>query len=233
MGWYQSKFNTILESSPFLQVTNREMSLFLWQNPEFMRANAKLKANYLPAFRYLDKVTIEPSLADDYVSAPPELVFRYHTWKRLIFEDFVQRPMLKKEFSDFLSYAEEWQPYNWGGASSEYALMVDKLPHMDDGLDLSQLSLREVPLEVRMAFLGWKNYFLEGEAIDGILPTYGRLRAFLDEHPHFARNYWINIIEGGIPNYLKSIAEGDDDAIVPAEELSPFLKVAFYNSVNR
>ena len=34
---------------PFYQVTNREMSLFLWSNPELMRMHAQYKTGYLTA----------------------------------------------------------------------------------------------------------------------------------------------------------------------------------------
>ena len=81
-NWYYQWIEKRLVENPFLQVTNREMSLFLWQNPEHMRVNVKQKTGYLSAFQYTDKLTVEPLLADNYVEAPPELLFLYHTWHR-------------------------------------------------------------------------------------------------------------------------------------------------------
>ena len=229
-SWYNNKMSLLMRSSPFLQVTNREISLFLWQNPEFMRINAKEKNAYLPGFRYLDKVTPDTSQVDQYVVAPPELLFRYHTWKRLISKEFTQRQIPKKDFKNFLSYAEEWQPRFWAAAPKEYVSMVENLPSSKAD-DLSTLSLQALPMEVRMAFQGWQNYFIDGEAINNLQPTYAQMREFLTTHPHYARNYWRNIVEDHKPNYLKSlsVAQRDVDALVPVDEMDSFLKVAVYN----
>lgn len=229
-SWYNDKLSLLLRRSPFLQVTNRDISLFLWQNPEFMRINAKEKRAYLPAFGYLDKVTMDIAQADHYVEAPPELLFRYHTWHRLVSKEFSQRPILKKDFINFLSYAEEWHPRYWAGAPSEYASMVEKLPAMQTE-DLSTLPMQTLPMPVRMAFQGWENYFIDGEAINDLQPTYTQVNEFLSDHPHYARNFWRNIVEDHKPNYLKSVSATKQmsDTIVPADELVSFLKVAVYN----
>lgn len=225
-NWYTDKTNILFAQSPFLQVTNRDLSLFLWQNPEYMRINAKEKGNYLPAFKYLDKVTIDLAYADQYAVAPPELLFRYHTWNRLIRKEFTERPIPLKDFRDFLSYAEEWQPAYWPGAPKAYIQLVESLPE-SKLQDLSNLSFDAMPLAVRMAFQGWQNYFKEGEAINTVQVTHKQMQEFLTSHPHYARNYWINIVYDHVPSYLKSFEA--DDAIIPANEMTSFLKVAVYN----
>lgn len=229
-AWYNNKLGLILRDSPFLKVTNREMSLFLWQSPEFMRNNVKEKASYLPGFKYLDKVTLDISQADQYAAAPPELFFRYHTWHRLVSQEFTQRPIPKKEFIDFLSYAEEWHPRYWPEAPAEYAQLVDHLPESKVE-DLSTLSMQAMPMPVRMAFEGWTNYFIDKEAINTLKPTYAQMKEFLGSHPHYARNFWRNIVQDVTPNYLKSLSAGlkNDEDSVPSNEMAPFLKVAIYN----
>lgn len=231
-SWYNQKLGRVFRDSPFLQVTNRELSLFLWENPEFMRINAKQKTGYLPAFKYVDKVTIELAQADEYANAPPELLFRYHTWERLLSKEFTPRPIPKEDFQDFLSYAEEWQPTYWPGAPREYTEMVEELPN-SSVQDLSTLSQQALPMPVRMAFQGWQNFFKDGEAINTFKPTYSQLRDFLTTHPHYARNFWRNIVQENTPNYLKSLNTAKDEGVVPNEELTSFLRVALYNYLNR
>ena len=230
MNWYTNKINLFFHDSPFLQVTNRQMSLFLWQNPEFMRINAKEKGNYLPGFKYLDKVTVDIAFADHYAAAPPELLFRYHTWDRLLKEEFIKRPIPLKDFRDFLSYVEEWQPHFWPDAPKEYINLIESLPKSQVE-DLSTLSHKELPLDVRIAFQGWENYFKEGEAIDNVQADQNELKEFLSDHPHYTRNYWQNILKDNVPNYLKSLEDihAVEDSFVPANELSSFLKAAIYN----
>lgn len=225
MNLYTNKVNLLFKESPFLQVTNRQMSLFLWQNPEFMRINAKEKGNYLPGFNYLDKVTVDIAFADHYASAPPELLFRYHTWDRLLKTEFIERPIPLKDFRDFLSYVEEWQPRFWPDAPEEYKNMVEHLTQSQVA-DLSTLSYKELPLDVRIAFQGWENYFKEGEQIDRVQTTPNELKEFLSSHPHYARNYWQNILKDSLPDYLKNL---EGDLPVQANQLSSFLKAAIYN----
>lgn len=229
-NWYTDKVNLLFRESPFLQVTNRDLSLFLWQNPEYMRINAKEKANYLTAFNYIDKVTVDVAFADQYASAPPDVLFRYHTWSRLIKEEFTERPVPPAEFGEFLNYVEEWQPRNWPNAPEEYVKMVEKLPTTQLG-DLSLLSRKEFPLDVRIAFQGWLNYFKDGEAINTKKVTVGEMKSFLGTHPNYARNYWRNIVEKSNPDYLRVIAAGSSDsgAVVPSDQLSSFLRVAVFN----
>lgn len=229
-NWYGGKINLIVQKSPFLQVTNRDLSLFLWQNPEFMRVNVKEKSNYLPAFNNNNKITVDVASADQYAVAPPELLFRYHTWHRLVSKEFTERPIPIKDFQDFLSYAQEWLPVYWPGATPSYARLVDGLPK-SKVKDLSALPQEELPLVVRIAFQGWQNFFKEGEAIDKVGATQKQMQEFLSSHPHYARNYWQNIVHDSVPNYLKSISsdKAASDSPVPSSELAPFLKVAVYN----
>jgi len=188
------------------------------------------KNAYLPAFQYLDKVTLDLPQADENVVAPPELLFRYHTWKRLVSKAFAQRPIRLQDFREFLSYAEEWEPRYWPASTADYANMVDKLLTTQIQ-DLSVMSLQELPLDVRMAFQGWMNYFKDGEAINQFKPTYAQVREFLIKNPNYARNYWINIVKNNSPDYLKGLTAngGNDETVVPQNELTSFLRVAVYN----
>jgi hypothetical protein len=229
-NWYTNKVNLLFRESPFLQVTNRDMSLFLWQNPEFMRINAKEKGSYLPAFQYLDKVTVDVAYADQYVTAPPDLIFRYHTWNRLLRGEFTERVIPTEEFRQFISYAEEWKPQYWPGAPAEYVHFIEGLPTIKVK-DLSILSRKELPIEVRMAFQGWLNYFKDGEAINTMKISQGEMHRFLSAHPHYARNFWRNIVEKTTPNYLKGAGEfaSGGDAMVPSDQIDSFLRVAVFN----
>ena len=237
-NWYYQWIETRLVQNPFLQVTNREMSLFLWQNPEHMRVNARQKTGYLSAFQYVDKHTVEPLLAEDYVEAPPELLFLYHTWYRLLYKEFTVQPVSTLQFKEFISYAAEWQPLFWSKAPKEYSefvkeLLKDPLATISKTGDTIPLSL--LPFEVQRAFQGWKNFFIDKEAVNEIQPSIGQMALFLKQYPYYARNYWRNILAESVPNYLKSVdedaavSEKDSDKVIPKEELAPFLKVAFYN----
>jgi len=226
--WYSQKMDTLIGKSPFLQVTNRDISLFLWQNPEFMRINSKIKNGYLPAFQYVDKITLDVAQADQIATAPPDLLFRYHTWNRLLKDEFINTPISKKQFIDFLSYAEEWHPRYWFGAPKGYIDLVANLKNQKED-DLSKLSQDSLPMDVKIAFQGWKNYFLDGEAVNNLKPNYKQIKAFLSTHPHYARNYWKNIVEDHTPNYLKSVGTQDSNDPVPQDELISFLRLAYYN----
>jgi hypothetical protein len=230
-SWYNGFINQQVEMSPFLQVTNRDFSVFLWQFPEHMRVNVtKGRAGYLPAFKYTDKLSLEPEMAEEYVVAPPELLFLYHTWKRLISNEFIQNPISLSEFKEFLLYAEEWQPANWPDAPKDYIKFANALLEQK-AIDPSGLPEINPPKEVVQSFQGWKNFFVEGDAINKIRPTYAEMASFLNRSPHYARNYWKNILQAQFPNYLKTIYSGKytPSVVVPDNEMAPFLKVAFYN----
>ncbi len=204
---------------PFLQVTNREFSLFLWQNTEFMKLNFKEKTGYLPGFYGSQKVTPKAETADQYVAAPAEVLFRYHVWKRLIGSDFISRPVPLSEFAEFLAYDDEWLPKNWPNAPKNYRDLIESLDKMPKE-DLTQL-----PQAVRMAFIGWKNFYKEGDSINEMEPTYADIKNFLDVYPGYGRSYWRNIV----PFYLASLSKADPQAKVPREELPSFLRVALFN----
>lgn len=227
---YMNYLHKNAEDKPFLQVTNRQISLFLWQNPEFMRVNVASKSGYLPAFDYVGKVTMNPRAAEQLAIAPPNVLFRYHTWSRLLKKEYISRPISATEFVEFLESDEAWQPENWPGAPSEYRLMVKGLDPTSK-TDIESLPETVLPLDVKIAFQGWKNFQFEGEAIVAVRPTYKEMAAFIRRYPHYARSYWQNITDRGRYQYLKGLNLATDESTetIPSEELSPFLKVAFYN----
>ena len=231
-SWYSQKISQEVEANPFLQVTNRQMSLFLSQFPEYMRVNKKTgRAGYLPGFQYLDKLNIEPEMADQIVVAPPELLFLYHTWERLLSPEFIPRSIKLSEFKEFLLYAEEWQPKYWPKAPAEYIKFANALLS-NEGIESESIPAMAAPKEVVQAFQGWKNFFKEGEAINNTVPTYGQMMTFLNASPHYQRNYWRNILIDSYPNYLKNLYTHpaiNPSLTIPKSEIAPFLKVAFYN----
>lgn len=221
-SWIRETF-TAVPRGPFTEVTNRDFSLFLWQHPEYMRVNATTKAGYLTGFQ--DEGSIKKGSADQYVVVLPEVLFRYHTWKRQVKSEFPSRRIDGREFLEFLQQVSEWDPQNWPAAPVAYATMVDKLPNIDD---LQNLPKETLPVDVQLAFIGWKNYFKEQKAIQETTPTYAQMQSFLAQYPHYARNYWKNITSD---QYLRTLALGNfsSDHIIPNEELALFLKIALYN----
>lgn len=222
--FYYSTLTDLYEGSPFLRVTNRELSLFLWQNPHHMRVHVKQKNGYLPAFEYAEKIGLIPRYADDYAIAPPELLFQYHTWKRLLGNYVIPRKIPADEFRKFLTGVPEWAPEYWEKAPEEYKALVNSLP-FESTENLDDLSNDVLPPEVRSAFIGWKNYFSEGDRINALQPTVKLLNALLGAYPHYARNYWSGIVGD---SYLKS-PDVDEEKVLKNEELSPFLRVALFN----
>lgn len=221
--WIIRSRENLYHKNPFLQVTNREFSLFLWQNPEFMRVNVSSKAAYLPGFQYMEKVTIEPGQADIFVEAPLSVVFAYHAWNRLVGREISIRSIDPQEFLKFLNDVEEWKPDHWKDAPQKYHEIVKNIS--------SQMneSLEDLPFQVKLAFQGWKNFFKEGELINSTKPTYGEVEEFLKIYPHYARNFWKNLEDK--PNYLKSFGNENfkRDALIPEDEMSGLLKLAFFN----
>ena len=207
-GWFSREVRTEYSHNPFLQVTNRELSVFLWQFPEKMRVNAPQKGSYLPAFQYEEKVSLFPNQADEWASAPPELLFMYHTWKRQIGDIWLPRTIPKQEFIQFINYVEEWKPEFWVEAPKEYVQFYRGLESFPPEEDVAG----QLPLLVKQSFQGWKNFFKEGEAIEQSKPTDEQIKKLIVEHPTFARNYWRNMY----PEYLQG-------------SLPPFLKVALFN----
>lgn len=232
-SWYLDWRSEKVTTTPFLQVTNRDFSQFLWQNPEYMRANDKVpKMGYLPAFQYSAGADLDPTLAEQFVVAPPEVLFRYHTWKRLLGDAFTPRSMPTSEFQEFLHAVPVWQPRYWPDAPNDYVKLVLDFSKYNDNEDLSALPLTTLPQSVRRAFQGWKNFTKEGEEINNLQPTFQEMHAFLKTEPKLDRSYWRNIVVTNPPNnYLKSMQpdrNGSKD-VIPNEELSSFLRVAFFN----
>lgn len=182
-----------------------------------MRIGQKKKTGYLPAFQYMGNVTVEPELADDFVQAPPEVLFMYHTWKRLVGDYYYPRKIDKEKFLAFLNEDQQWKPEYWKAAPKEYVEMLKGRWDQD-----------KLPLEVKQAFIGWMNYTYEGEAIDNVKPTYGELKAFLLRYPHFQRSYWINLLKPSKPYYLSRMDRPDGE-IVADDQMSGLLKMALYN----
>lgn len=225
-NWVMQKRANSLSGTPFLQVTNRDFSLFLWQYPEYMRANVSSKNAYLPGFQYLDKVSIEEGKEEQFVTAPPKVLFLYHTWDRLVRNEFTARPIKAKEFREFLEYAPEWSPAVWKASPKGYQELYATLGNKSD----ESLNLAEIPVDVQAAFIGWKNYFLEGALIKNVKPTFEEMREFLNSHPNYSRNLWRNIVMDGRPDYLIGISSGDSKGVIPEGQLVAFLKVAFFNA---
>lgn len=208
-----------VQQSPFLQVTNREFSLFLWQNPEFMRANRKKKSGYLQGFHLQPKVTPKPEQADQWVSAPPDILFLFHAWNRLIGTERLTRPVFAEEFAEFYQDAEEWHLEYWEDAPQGYRDLIAEL----SGLEGANIQDR-LPDEVLRAYIGWKNYYYEGREINQKIYTVEDVREFLISHPTYASNYWRQFY----PDYLSSL-QGSAETPIPPHEIPSFLKVALFN----
>jgi phage-related protein len=235
IDWWQSTIlQDLRKNSPFLKVTNREFSLFLGQNPSFLRTFSEYPMGYLPYFSSEDELTVVPEFADDYVSASPEIIFRYHVWNRLIGKSWAPNPIYVDELKDFLKKNVAWLPFYWKNAPTEYLHLVDNLDSMPNE-NLGYLSEQILPYEVRMAFQGWRNFEYDWREILKVKPTLGKMQEFLQEHTHYNRNYWRNILEESNPNYLRSFPYGEDfiagapTAKMDKDELSIFLKIGYYN----
>lgn len=207
-GWiYMNYFRTApAEKPPFEQVTNRQMSLFLWQNPEYMRPFHQEETGYLPGF-YYDHPGMKPEKADDYAKAPPELFFRYHLWERLIKQEAVDKPVAREELVRFFQEVSEWAPGNWSEAPEGYGDFKEPI---------------FLPLEPRIAFFAWKTLLLHEDAFNEFHPTKEQYQLFLQDHPHFARNYWQNTY----PDYV--VSEGDGEGVIPLSEMPLFLKLSLF-----
>jgi hypothetical protein len=227
---YESGMQRQVKQAPFLQVTNRDLSLFLWQFPEHMRIYASVKDGYLPGFEYRDnKVGIVSNQAEQYAIAPPGVLFLYHTWSRLLKDAVILRPFSYQQLSDFLQYAPEWIPDQWPAAPASYRNLVEKIPMMS-AEELSK-TVPALPNAVQIAITGWHNFFKEGPAIEALTPTYQQVQDFLQRYPHYARPYWRNILMSQRPQYLEAFSKGSykADDLVPINEMAGFLKVAIYN----
>lgn len=216
--FYSKRLDEYFSLKPFLKVTNRKMSLFLWQNPSLMRSFAKNKNSYLPAFEYLEKIGLNPEYAEENASAPPDVLFLFHAWNRLISQDFPSRKVGKEEFQTFLLDAPEWHPNNWATAPKSYKKMISSLEAED--------RVYALPNDVLQAFIGWKNFFVEGNAINAKSFSKAEVEKFLRHYPNYSRNFWHNIAGD---NYLKSLKNISSSASLPNNEIPAFLRVALYN----
>lgn len=224
------QISSVRKSMPFFHVTNREFSLFLWQNPEFMRRHASRKDGYLTGFERSGRKGIVPDSAEELVVAAPSVLFRYHTWKRLLGNERFDRKIDPKMFVKFLQDEPAWRPENWQQAPEGYSRTLS-FSHSYD--DLSEAQEDEMPWQVRQAYTGWLNYFEEGEAINEQQITVSQLRNFLVEHPEYKRNLWRNIVMQNVPDYLKILASTEDNQLVPTEQLTPFIRVALFNDAKK
>lgn len=230
LSQYSSYMQETMKPRPFLQVTNREMSRFLWQNPEFMRPHVTVKSGYLPAFSVGEGMRLDPALANDWAVVPPEVLFRYHTWQRLLGTIWFARPIPAERFIAFLQAAPEWSPAFWKDAPNSY---IEFLASLDPNskIDLAALQLTTLPQEVRIAFQGWQNFFYEGKQIEAMQPTIGEVKRFLELYPAYKRNLWQNIVDNSQGRYLGQLdTRLADETVIPREELAPFLRVALYNA---
>ncbi|GAB4229785.1 MAG: hypothetical protein Tsb0021_07690 [Chlamydiales bacterium] len=224
---YQSYISQSLTETPFTQVTNRDFSLFLWQNPQFMRAFSRDKVGYLVGFRYQGDVTLEPGFEEKFVIAPPEVLFRYHVWNRLLKSEFPNREIDSDLFMEFLEQVPEWKPENWKNAPTGYRELVEILPFPQR--NLADMPFTSLPLDVRIAYQGWLNFYREGDEINDFRPTYRQLEPFISKFRHYDRSYWRNIVS---LDYLEDWKnkEFTADEVIPNSQMSPFLKVALFNA---
>ena len=228
-SWRKKTIGQKKRENILLQVSNRDFSIFLWENPQFMRPNKRLGSYYLEDFDGKDKIHLNFLKADKWVQVSHEVLFIYHTWKRLVGQYNYRAPISPFEFKNFVNDCPEWRSINWPNAPKEYKkiLMDEKFLYINN---LQELSYLELPLKVRKAFLGLKAFYKEGEAINTQEITYGSLRGFLRVYPNFSRNLWLGIYEQDYPNYLLDVdkAHISDYEIVPYDHLSPLLRFAFY-----
>lgn len=210
-NWQGSYVEEYREQSALLRVTNRDFASFLWQNPEWMRNNVRKRTGYLPGFDSSDRIGIKQGMAEELVVAPPEILYRYHVWKRLLGGIYFERPITRADFSAFVEDQPEWLPQAWPDAPASYAELVQE----GDG---SMNIAGKLPLAARIAFQGWRNFFQEGESINRVQPAAEELDLFLSDYPVYRRSLWKNIFaEEGI-HYLAT-----------PSDLAPFLRTAIYN----
>lgn len=235
MSWYQGKTESGKNQKPFLEVTNRQLSVFLWQFPSYLRANVSKKIGYLTGF-FTDRVEVDNSAADEFAVAPPELLFLYHTWDRLLAPDYIAKPFTAADFDKFLAQEEIWQPAKWKDAPKGYVDMISSKSY-EKTEDLETLSKDLLPIIVRQAFQGWRNYYADGEKINQLSPTIDQVVKFIHAHPKYGRNYWRNIgyvygqpIAGEKYLQLMLTNSKPSDEKFPSDQLASFLKVAMFNA---
>jgi len=206
-GFMSSGEFSLGKSGAFYAVTNRDFSLFLWQNLE--KGDVRL----------FHETALLQENVDRQVQASPDILAQYHVWQGLLGDILIPRKIPLEEFRSFLAFAIEWLPENWEKASFEYRSFAKDLPKCPFQ-QLEPLPFDTIPMQVRMAFYGWKNAFLEREAILKFQPSREQVQAFLKRYPQYARHYWRNFF----PGYLQGVFSG-------FETMPYFLRSALFNFV--
>ncbi len=209
--------------NPFTRVTNREFSVFLWENSGYMRIHQKGRTGYLPAFQLFNQPMMEPELAEKLVQAPPEVLYHYHTWNRLLGKTYIPRKIPPGTFLQFLESVQEWRPLYWAQAPEAYVQLLKDPNLLFEYPDLSVLSMEQLPLPVRKAFVGWVNFMEEGEAINRVILNTVRIREFLDSFPHYNRPFWKNLAGA---DYLLDL---ESEELLPPDQAPAFFRQAFFN----
>jgi hypothetical protein len=215
----------------FAQVTNRQYSLFLWQNPQYMTYDLPPSSEYVTGYWDSRKLFADPVVADALVDSSAEMLYLYHTWATLLKSYLPGRPIPAARFMDFLMTCQEWQPRFWPQAPLGYGELVESIAQMNPTENLEELSMDEFSLDLRLAFQGYENYFFEAVQINALKPTYADIAELLQKYPYYARKYWFEALEKEYPNYLLTYTKGayDPAESVPEDELTPFLRVALFN----
>jgi hypothetical protein len=228
--WVSFKQNWIASNNQeFGKVTNREFSLFLWQNPEYTRRLAYEKDHHLTQFSKDGGVHIVKNHAEDIVEAPPSLVYNYYYWKKFAGDIDFSREIERDFFYSFLESCPEWLPENWNNAPKSYSKISESL------LQLSSKEFKELqqtlPDNLRQAFFGWLNYYHEGNLINAVAPSYEEVQSFLKEHPNLKRNIWKNLLLEQAPNYLQSALDSsiDKEKLYPQGEMTSLFKLLYFN----
>jgi len=228
--WLQTAVPSLVSSSPFYKVTNRQISTFIWQFPSLRRQYQSGTAGYLPGFDYTTRTGIAQGQADVQVQAPQKLLYSYHAWSRLVKSEQPKRFIPMLEFYEFLDFNPEWDPVNWKEAPDAYRQLVRRLQFRSINEDEWARQINNIPKDVQVTFMGWKNATLEASFINEQKITVGQMSAFLEKYPHYARNYWKNLVAKEFPLYLLSVwEEKEAAAVLLPEEVTGFLKQAFWN----
>lgn len=197
-------------------VTNRQFALFLGQFPEFTP-----KGN--------PQRILEASHAQESVSASDEQLFYYHTWQRQIGQDEPLRPIPATLLRQFLLAFPQWKQVNDSSSYTQYLKQL--LENQDSTTAIVDKAI--IPFELQLAVQNWRNKTQEAEQIASAQYTHEQVAKFLQRYPHFARNYWQNVLKAQYPHYLLSFSpeapKAPNSNVVAEEELAPFLRQALYN----
>ena len=92
-----------------------------------------------------------------------------------------------KEFKTFLSKYEEWTPLYWKGATRGYEELYKEIQNNTAPDNLATTLQIDLPEDAREAFIGWKNFTMEKEALKNFSPTFDLLKEFLTRIPQFPK----------------------------------------------